>query len=80
MKLWRYNPVTGYWILVRIVSDETAAAWLATFQADEPTVQFKLSRTKPRRIVAFLVCRVKVFPRLSPRKLSTSLDNWRLIP
>ena len=48
MKLWRYNPVTGYWVLVRIVSDETAAAWLATFQADEPTVQFKLSRTKPR--------------------------------
>ena len=48
MKLWKYNPVTGYWVYVRDCDKQTAAQWLAIFQFDEPKAQFKLSARKPR--------------------------------
>lgn len=46
--LWRLNPTTGYWALARMCAADTADAWLAVFQRDEPSVQFVLSVTKPR--------------------------------
>lgn len=46
-KLWRYNPVTGYWTLQRICETATAQAWLDVYQADEPGASFKLSNRRP---------------------------------
>jgi len=48
MKLWRYNKITGYWILMRDCASNNAAQWLEVFQADEPKEYFKLSNKKPR--------------------------------
>ena len=47
MKLWKYNPVTGYWIIAREVQSNTAKQWLAVFQKDEPHAHFKLSKNRP---------------------------------
>jgi hypothetical protein len=47
MNLWKYNPITGIWKLVRDVTEETAQQWLAIFQADEPTGKFVVSKRKP---------------------------------
>lgn len=56
MNLWRFNNVTGYWILVKQIEIvENAETWLAIFEKDEPIDQFgcknhfKLSKTKPRK-------------------------------
>jgi hypothetical protein len=48
MNLWKYNPITGIWKLVRDVTEETAQQWLTIFQADEPTAKFVVSNRKPR--------------------------------
>lgn len=48
IKLWKYNRITGYWIIQRECNDNTADRWLAVFQKDEPDELFKLSRNKPR--------------------------------
>ena len=50
LKLWRYNTTTGYWSLVRICDDQTAAQWLDVFSADEPVAQFKLARKQPKAL------------------------------
>jgi hypothetical protein len=47
IKLWRYNTTTGIWVLQRLCNPETAAQWLAIFQKDMPSAQFKLSKNKP---------------------------------
>jgi len=47
-KLWRFNPITGYWVYEREVLPETANDWLKLYQTDEPNVQFKISTNKPR--------------------------------
>lgn len=48
MKLWKLNKTTGYWQYVRDCDKQTAAQWLAIFQKDEPTEQFKISARKPK--------------------------------
>lgn len=48
MKLWKYNKITGYWVLVRDCAEDTADTWLFIFQKDEPNEIFKLSKTKPK--------------------------------
>lgn len=45
--LWKYNKITGYWVPVRSVTEETGKAWLDIFQRDEPGESFKLSIHKP---------------------------------
>lgn len=46
--LWKLNLTTGYWVLVRMCSTETAQQWLVIFQRDEPNDKFKLSKRKPK--------------------------------
>ena len=48
MKLWKYNKITGYWIYIRSVTEETREQWLSIFQKDEPNEIFKLSKSKPK--------------------------------
>lgn len=48
IKLWRYNPITGYWDYERDCDDDTADQWLTVFQKDDPEGLFKLSKMKPR--------------------------------
>lgn len=45
--LWQYNRITGYWIPVRHVTDETAAQWLDIWQNDLPNETFKVSVNRP---------------------------------
>lgn len=47
--LWRYNPVTGFWVMVRDSLIENADRWLEIFQGDEPDAHFKLSKTRPTK-------------------------------
>jgi hypothetical protein len=46
-KLWRKDPITGYWKLARTCDIGTAHQWLLVFQKDEPDVTFKLSPKRP---------------------------------
>lgn len=48
MKLWRYNPITGYWRMERVCGPDTAQQWLIQFSKDEPDARFALSRFAPR--------------------------------
>ena len=45
--IWKYNPITGGWMLVRDSYKENAATWLRIFQGDEPSVIFKVSKRRP---------------------------------
>jgi hypothetical protein len=47
-KLWRYDPVTGYWKYVRDFYRERAKDWLRIFTGDEPGVHFKVSDNRPK--------------------------------
>ena len=46
-KLWRYNPITGYWSLTRICDAQTAQDWLRVFQADDALGVYRLADRKP---------------------------------
>ena len=46
-KLWRYDPITGFWSIQRICDSTTAKGWLRIFQADDPKSVFKLSKNHP---------------------------------
>lgn len=49
-KLWKYNKRTGYWDLQRsIASPSDEQTWLKTFQDDDPTEHFVLSKTRPSK-------------------------------
>lgn len=51
MRLWSIRDSLAWGIHVRYerdVTPDTAAAWLAKFQADEPTIRFIVSARKPR--------------------------------
>ncbi len=48
MRLWKYNKVTGYWVLIRTVSEQTAKQWIDIYKADEPNEQFKISFNRPK--------------------------------
>lgn len=45
--IWRWEPVTGYWKLVRDCYKDRAEAWLKIFRGDEPDVTFKASKRRP---------------------------------
>lgn len=47
--IWRYDPVTGYWRLVRNVLKARAQDWLRIWREDEPSVVFKLSQYRPHK-------------------------------
>jgi hypothetical protein len=49
MKLWRYNRITGYWIVQRAVNFDTATRWLAIFERDEPGESFLIGSKRPTR-------------------------------
>ena len=46
-KLWKLNKTTGYFFLIKSVTDDNAKAWLKIFQDDEPKEHFKISKNKP---------------------------------
>lgn len=46
--LWRYNPITGYWVRVRDVTSTTRKQWLTIWQKAEPGRAFKVSKNKPK--------------------------------
>lgn len=49
-KLWKYNKRSGYWDLQRsIASPHDEQTWLKTFQDDEPTEHFVISKTRPSK-------------------------------
>ena len=51
LTLWslRTNPARGnYFVAERQVTEETAQAWLAIYQADEPGVLFVATARKPK--------------------------------
>lgn len=46
-KLWRWNPITGYWKYERTCKRDTAADWLKIFSDDEPNAVFAVSARDP---------------------------------
>jgi len=48
LALWRKNPVTGLWRHGPGEAPESGDAWLSVFRADEPAVEFRASRNKPK--------------------------------
>jgi len=47
LTLWKYNPITGYWVSERNVLPATADQWLAIFERDEPEATFRVASRKP---------------------------------
>ena len=45
--IWRYDPITGGWNLMRDTYKENAARWLEICQQDEPGAVFKVSKRRP---------------------------------
>jgi hypothetical protein len=48
MTLWKLNKITGYWVAVRSVSQDTKEQWLKIYTEDEPNEVFKVSKNKPK--------------------------------
>jgi len=48
MTLWKLNKITGYWVAVRSVSQDTKEQWLKIYTKDEPNEVFKVSKNKPK--------------------------------
>lgn len=49
-KLWKYNKRTGYWDHQRtIASPHDEQKWLETFQEDEPSEYFQISKSRPSK-------------------------------
>lgn len=46
--LWRFNKVSGLWVMERACDTVTAEAWLALYQDDAPNEAFMLSVYKPK--------------------------------
>lgn len=47
MKLWKYNEITGYWVIVRNVIPEHAERWLEIFKEDDPNGKYCISKKRP---------------------------------
>jgi len=47
-KIWRLNPITGYWEYQRSCMMGGAELWLKIYQEDEPDIKFKIGVNKPR--------------------------------
>ena len=47
VKLWKYNRVTGYWVLVRDCYRDRVQDWMRIFQSDEPNEIFRASNRRP---------------------------------
>lgn len=45
--IWKYNTVSGCWMLVRDTYKENSKRWLEILKGDEPSVQFKISKRRP---------------------------------
>jgi hypothetical protein len=48
IKLWRYNPITGYWIAVRSCAVDQASEWLSVYSKDDQLGVYLLSKSKPK--------------------------------
>ena len=46
-KLWRYNPITGYWTLARVCDAQTATEWLRVYQLDDALGVYRIANRKP---------------------------------
>lgn len=46
-KIWRYEPCTGYWALVRDSYPENVARWLEILRGDEPGNAFRAADKRP---------------------------------
>lgn len=50
VSLWKYNRITGYWVLQRSSGyPDTMANWLRIYQQDEPLENFKLAKNRPSK-------------------------------
>lgn len=47
-KIWRFNPITGYWGYERDSYPENVDRWLELLRGDEPGVAFRESPTRPQ--------------------------------
>lgn len=47
INIWRWEPVEGYWKLMRDCYKDRAASWLKIFRGDEPGRVFKASKRRP---------------------------------
>ncbi len=47
LHLWKYNRVTGYWHIERMVDASTKDQWLEIFQSDAPNEFFKVAVNRP---------------------------------
>lgn len=48
VRIWQYNRVTGYWLLVRDCYRENAKRWLEIFSGDQPGEVFKAQLRRPK--------------------------------
>lgn len=47
-KIYRYNPITGYWRHERTCASGLENPWLAVFYKQEPEALFRLARHCPK--------------------------------
>lgn len=46
-QLWKYNPITGYWVHQRECGAGLEMEWLRVFYRSEPNAVFRCTRRKP---------------------------------
>lgn len=46
--LWKYNPITGFWVSQRTVTDDTKDQWMEIYKKDDPKASFVVSSRKPK--------------------------------
>jgi hypothetical protein len=49
MKIWVYNPITGYWQFGRDATPDTAQQWLAIWQQDRPAGHVVVAKRRPNK-------------------------------
>lgn len=49
LRLWRFGKVSGLWSVERVVTLDTAEAWLAKFRQDAPGDHFVVAARRPSK-------------------------------
>lgn len=49
VRLWRFNRVTGLWVVERACEPGTGKDWLAVFRKDQPAETFILALRRPSK-------------------------------
>ena len=48
IKIWKYDPITGYWKYVRDCYRERKDDWLKILRGDEPGIVFRAVNVRPK--------------------------------